>query len=94
MKTRKTSECRAATHLGAYVHCEFCEMEEMIVLVVGSNRNRVLVVANVTTSAQLALLGFGDKRLCLGKQFHDSIAAFWTLTIRCNHLTSPIVRRI
>ena len=64
------------------------ENEDRLFLIVGANRNRVLVVANVATSAQLALLGFRNKRLCLGKQFHDSIAAFWTLTICCNHTTS------
>jgi hypothetical protein len=63
-------------------------IEEVVLLIVGANRNRVLVIANVAASAQLALLGFRNKRLCLGKQFHDSIAAFWTLAICCNHTTS------
>ena len=61
------------------------------VLVVGSNRHRIFVIASGAAGAQLALLGRWDKRLCLGKQFHDSLAAFWALTICCNHLISPIV---
>ena len=62
-----------------------------LILVVGSNRNRVLIIASGAAGAQLALLGFWNKRLCLGKQFHNSIATFWTLAICCNHLNSPIV---
>jgi hypothetical protein len=59
------------------------------ILVVGSNRDRILVIASAAAGAQLALLGFWDKRLGLGKEFHDSLAAFWTLAIWCNHRFLP-----
>ena len=60
-------------------------------LVVRSNRDCVLVIASGAAGAQLALLGLRNKRFSLRKQFHDAIAALWTLTIRCNHLSAPIV---
>jgi hypothetical protein len=60
-------------------------------LIVGSDCHRILVIATAAAGAQLALVGLWNKRFCLGKQFHDAIAAFWTLTICCDHLSSPIV---
>ena len=62
-----------------------------LILVVRSNRDCVLVIASGAAGTQLALLGLRNKRFSLGKQFHDAIAALWTLTIRCNHLSAPIV---
>ena len=46
------------------------------ILIVRSNRNRILVIASGAAGAQLALFGFRNQGLCFGKQFHDAIAAF------------------
>jgi hypothetical protein len=61
------------------------------ILIVGSNRDGILVIASSAAGAQLGLLGFRNKRLCFGKQFHNTLGAFWTLTICCDHMSSPVV---
>ncbi len=74
---------------GDYANSNCAKWRSRYFLIVGSNRDCILVIASAAAGAQLALLGFRNKRLGLGKQFHDSLAALWTLAICYNHRLLP-----